>query len=171
MAEFCDLYDENRNPLGRVHNRADEMRPGEFINVVGVWVFNSQNHIMLTKRHPDKKPAPNLWENTGGYVMSGETGKAAAVRELREETGIAVTEDELRYIGSEKIHPFFNDDYFIRKDLSLADIILQEGETSDVKWVTYEEFLKMSERGELAPFIMKFFMPIRDKFLEALSGQ
>jgi hypothetical protein len=21
MAEYCDLYDENRNPLGRTHNR------------------------------------------------------------------------------------------------------------------------------------------------------
>jgi len=38
-------------------------------------------------RHPNKKEYSNYWENTGGSVLSGETSKVGAIRELFEETG------------------------------------------------------------------------------------
>ena len=79
--EYVDLYDENRVPLGRTRARKEPGRPGEFYVVVGIWVFDGRGNILLTKRHPDKKYAPNLWENTGGHVMAGETSAAAVVRE------------------------------------------------------------------------------------------
>lgn len=58
--EFCDLYDENRNLLGRTHCKGDALADGEFVAVIGVWIFNSRNQILLTKRHLKKKTAPNL---------------------------------------------------------------------------------------------------------------
>lgn len=159
--EFCDLYDENRRPLGKVHCRGDELAAGEFLLAAGVWILNSRNEILLTKRHESKRPAPNLWEYTGGYAKAGETGQAAAMRELFEETGIRAVADELCYLGSSRIPPFIEDDFYIRRDISASEIILCEGETSGAKWVSYAEFLGMADTGELAPYVMDFFAPVR----------
>lgn len=167
--EFCNLYDENRNLLGKVHRRGEKLAPGEYVMVVGIWIINSKNEILLTKRHPEKKTAPGLWEYTGGHVMAGETSAEAALRELQEETGITAQADELHHIGSVKIEPFHDDDYYIIRDVSMSDIVFQERETVAAKWVTYAEFLRMDETGELAPYVMEFLTPIRDK-VEAVFG-
>lgn len=169
--EYCDLYDENHNPLGRVHNRKEKLNPGEFITVTGIWIFDSSNRIFLTKRDPSKSYAPNLWENTGGHVMAGETSAAAVVRELKEETGIEVTEEELGYIGSARVWHFFSDNFYIRKDFPASRVKLQEGETCDAKWVTYDEFLRMTDAGEVAPSVAEHLDPMRESFEIALLGR
>ena len=168
--ELVDLYNENRTPLGRTHNRANKLAPDEFIIVVGIWIFNSKNEILLTKRHPNKSYAPNLWENTGGHVSAGETSIAAVVRELREETGVIAEEDEVHYIGSVKVPPFFGDNYYVRKDFPASDIVLQEGETCDAKWVTYDEFINMIATEELAPSVAAHLKPIREELEKALKN-
>ena len=44
---------------------------------------------MISKRAP-AKTAPGMWETTGGGAIAGEDGLEAAVREVREELGIAL---------------------------------------------------------------------------------
>jgi 8-oxo-dGTP diphosphatase len=44
----------------------------------------------LIGQRPEGKPLAGLWEFPGGKVEAGETAEEAAVRECREETGIAV---------------------------------------------------------------------------------
>ena len=167
--EYVDLYDENRVPLGRTHLRKDKVAPGEYYVAVGIWVFGSGREILLTKRHPNKRFAPNLWENTGGHVMAGERSEAAIVRELYEETGIRADERELRFIGSVKVPPFFGDNYVLYRDMPASEVVLQPGETCDAKWVTLAEFNRMAEEGELAPSVVEHLKPIRDAWEKALD--
>ena len=55
MAEFWDLYDKNRNKLGRLHERGLPINSGEYHLAVEVWVKNNRNQVLLTQRHPDKE--------------------------------------------------------------------------------------------------------------------
>lgn len=171
--EYVDLYDERRVPLGRTHPRKERVAPGEYFVVVGVWAFRRGPEILLTKRHPDKRYAPNLWENTGGHVMAGERSAAAVVRELFEETGIRADEGDLHMIGTVKVPPFFGDNYVLYRDLPASEVVLRPGETCDAKWVTLEEFNRMAERGELAPSVVEHLKPIRAAWEAALmrAGQ
>jgi bifunctional NMN adenylyltransferase/nudix hydrolase len=57
-------------------------------------VVVAQGHILLVQRK--NAPAKNLWALPGGFVEQGETVAEAALRELVEETGIAVPLDALR---------------------------------------------------------------------------
>ena len=52
-----------------------------------VWVFNPKgDKVLMCKRH--KEPYKGLYNLVGGKIEPGETGLAAAYRELEEETGI-----------------------------------------------------------------------------------
>ena len=162
--EKWDVYDEKRNPLNRTHTRGTEMVLGENHIVVDVWTVNSDNEILLTLRDPDKEIYPDLWENTGGSIVTGETSRSGAVRELFEETGIHAKEEELVFLGTKKEVTAFVDTYIVRKDLSLSELTMQKGETADAKWVTIHQLDKMIENGEIASPVAERLEPLRKSF-------
>ncbi|MEU2855557.1 NUDIX domain-containing protein [Streptomyces syringium] len=62
-----------------------------------VVVLTPGGDVLLIER--DWPPFEGHWACAGGHVDPGETSRAAAARELAEETGVHVTADELRPIG------------------------------------------------------------------------
>lgn len=60
-----------------------------------VVLFTPSRHVLLIQRHWD--PYQGLWALPGGHVDDGEQPLAAAHRELKEETGLAV--DWLDLVG------------------------------------------------------------------------
>ncbi len=148
--ELWDLYDKNRRPLGIVAPRGKPLPAGAFFLAVAVWVVNSAGQLLVTLRAPEKENWAGYWENTGGAVQAGENSLQAAVRELREETGIAVAPARLRLLGSTQWRQGFMDIYLCHADLAIADIRLQPGETADARWVTLTELDAMAADGRLA---------------------
>jgi len=144
MAEFWDLYDENRNLLGRTIKRGDAFAEGEYYVCCEVWMHNSEGKLLMTQRHPDKK-AGGLWEFTGGGVLAGEATKQAAVRELQEELGVSASESELSLLEVYQHKNYFMDIFVIKRDVDTASLKLQPEEVVDAKWVSREELLRMIE--------------------------
>ena len=56
------------------------------------------------------------------------------------------------------------DCYIVRNDTDIKDIVFQEGETVDAKWVTLPELDKMIEEGLVAPPVSKRLRKIRKDF-------
>lgn len=148
MAEYWDLYDINRNPLGRTIKRGDAFAEGEYYVCCEVWLQNSEGKLLLTQRHPDKK-AGGLWEFTGGGVLAGETTKQAAVRELKEELGISIEEAELSLLDVYQHKNYFMDIFVVKKDMDPKTLVLQPEEVVDAKWVSHEELLQMIEEKQV----------------------
>ena len=169
MAEYWDLYDTNRQPLGRTHLRGLPLDKDTYHVVVSVWTVNQDNKLLVTLRSAEKDLYPNLWENTSGSVISGETSREAALRELREETGIEAREDELQFLGTARKLASFVDIYLVRKYFDSETITLQEGETTAYRWVTLAQLEQMNQEGKLAFPVAFRFEQFRSVFKEFLD--
>ncbi len=60
-----------------------------------VILLDERDRLLLVRGHDADQPGRSWWFTVGGGIAAGETPRAAAVRELREETGIALREDAL----------------------------------------------------------------------------
>ncbi len=157
MAEYFDIYDESRNFLGRTGERESYVfSKGEYHIVTDVFIFNSNNQLLLTQRVPEKK-AGLLWEGTGGSVLAGENSKQAIIREINEELGLDIQENELILYNTLKRDeiksPRFKDLWILKKDIELKELVLQKEEVNDAKWVSIDEFDKMQQNNEIVPTI------------------
>lgn len=171
MQELWDLYDIKRNPLGLTHVRGTRMRRGTYHIAVGIWTVNDRNEILITLRSPEKHDWPDLWENTAGSLLAGETSRQGAVRELFEETGIRASEDELFFLGTETGRSTIGDCYIVRKNVDIRDIVFQKGETCCARWVTLPDLDEMIEGDLVAPPVAARLVKVRGRFEDYLYGR
>jgi 8-oxo-dGTP diphosphatase len=162
--ELWDLYDSNRQPLHRTHQRGKIENPGEYHIVVEVWTVNSKKNVLITLRDPSKETYPDKWENTGGSAITRETSRQAAVRELFEETGIKEYEDDLTLLGTVQEESDFVDVYLLFHDAAISQLTMQQGETVAAKWVTIEQLDEMISNESLALPVGKRLNLVRDNF-------
>jgi 8-oxo-dGTP diphosphatase len=66
---------------------------GTVVPCVGAIVIDERGRLLLVKR--GHEPGAGLWSVPGGRVEAGETDAEALVRELREETGLTVSQGKL----------------------------------------------------------------------------
>jgi 8-oxo-dGTP diphosphatase len=166
MSEEWDLYDSNRIPLGRTHERGVPMEEGTFHVVVAVWTVNADGKLLVTLRSQQKELYPGLWENTSGSVVNGENSREAAMRELAEETGIRVREEQVQFLGTAQKFASFVDIYLVSLREGEDVVRLQEGETDDYRWVTLAELDQMFEEGLLA-FPLSYQFPHFREIIES----
>lgn len=167
--EYNDVYDALRNRTGKIHRRGTPWKKGEYGFVVCVWVYDGEGKVLMTRRAPQKSFA-GTWENSGGSVQAGEDSLQAIVRELREETGIHAAPEEFEFLESGLDHNTHYDYYCLKKKIALEEVILQPGETDDVRWVTYGEIHHMIETGMICHVIATQFLR-QEPMLLARTGQ
>lgn len=148
MAEYWDVYDENREFVGKTIKRGDPFGKNEFYVCCEVWIINSKNQMLITQRHPDKK-AGGQWEFTGGGVLAGETTLLAASREVKEELGVCLDEAELELHEVYKHRNYFMDIYVVRKDLKDEEITLDKNEVINWTWLSKSEIEQFIETGKM----------------------
>lgn len=138
--EIWDLYDVNDERTGetweRIPGNYKKIPDGRYHMVCDILVQHTDGTYLLTKRHPEKDVYPGYWEaSAGGSALSGESPIDCAKRELFEETGIKA--DEFIFISHtrrEMSHSMFYS-YLVITDCPKDSIVLQEGETTEYKWV------------------------------------
>ena len=149
--EIWDIYDSERNLLGRTHRRADPLPAGDFHLVVHVWLLNSKGEFLITKRAPNKG-YPNMWECTGGSAVAGDNSVTAAIREVKEETGLDAKPENGECLFTLTRDDSICDVWLFRQDFNIDDVILQENETTDVKYALPNEIHTMVSDGDFIAF-------------------
>lgn len=95
--------------------------------------------VLLHKRDSKAKINPNQWAFFGGLNEGSETPKQTFARELKEELGIEVIEDEIK-----PLRDYFNEElqtyryvFFVESNLEKSQIRLSEGEGLD--WIPLDK--------------------------------
>ena len=87
-AEIWDLYDENRELLGKDHVRGEQLPIDGYHLVVHVWIRNSKGEYLIAQRTANRPTFPLVWECVDGSVIKGEDSLQGALREVKEEVGV-----------------------------------------------------------------------------------
>src|SRR3569832_681309 len=90
--EIFDVVNEHDEVIGHKARR-EVHRLWLMHRAVHVRVFNAGGQVFLQKRSMTKDRQPGLWDSSAsGHVDTGETYDACAIRELREEIGLVLSE-------------------------------------------------------------------------------
>ena len=150
MEEMFDVLNEWGEYTGEVASRDRCHTEGLWHRAVYGFVIDKNKNVLLQKRSANKKAWPNMWDVTvGGHVDAGEFGRQALIRKAKEELGLDITDDDIKYlVGSTSIdtakgiNKHFNECYMILKDVDVSDIKLQEEEVSEVHYFSKAEILE-----------------------------
>lgn len=163
--EKIDLYNINKEKLGKTFIRnQDTLLENEYYLLPQVWIINSNNEILLTRRNLNKSYG-GMWEPTSGHVKSGETSLEAIQRELFEEIGLTIEQAEFHLVTSFIHKQSIRDIWVVRKDIKVNELTLSENEVIDAKFVTEDEFKQMLENKE-AIESLSYFIDIYQKLQE-----
>lgn len=157
--ELWDLYDENRNLTGKIHERGTLIPDGYYHLVVHVWIRNKDGKYLISRRDKSRKAYPLYLECQGGSVIQGEDSITGARREVLEEVGVDLLNIPGKVIYT-KIRKNFHDimdvwlfEYDGEVNLSLATT----NEVCEVKWMSIDEIKEAFEKGELVPTLDYIF--------------
>lgn len=150
MEELIDILDETGIKTGKIATRKEIHKKGLWHRAIVVALINNNNQILLQQRSYNKEKNAGMWDiSVAGHLSTGDTSKIGAIRELKEELNVDCTENELEYILTYKdqriiredfIENQFYDFYILNKDdVKISDIIVQESEVEQVKYIDINE--------------------------------
>ena len=154
--EKRDLYDENKILTGETIYKGQEVPKGRYYITVVVFIQNDKNEFLIQKRVAKKD---GKWATTGGHPVSGETSKQGIITEIKEELGINVIENNIILFKTLKTEDDFVDIYYLKENINIDKIKIQEDELEDVKWASKQEIEKLIENGQFSESHTEF---IRD---------
>lgn len=153
MTELVDILDAQGRPTGRSVPRGTFLKEDERVLYVLAIVENQEGRFLITRRALDKHWAAGWWEVPGGGVSAGETSQEAVCRELAEEVGLDVSQEDLtpiwRYenVDTRRGDNYIVDIYHFHLVLGEQDVTLQQSEAIDFRLASRQEIARLAEKG------------------------
>ncbi len=138
--ELRDLYNSKKILTGEVIEKGEKVPSGKYYITVVVFIENDQGQFLLQKR---VKKKGGKWATTGGHPKSGESSLEGIVTEISEELGINVKQNELTLFKTIQTEDDFVDLYYLKKNINIENIKIQDEEVEKVMWASREEINKL----------------------------
>lgn len=161
MKECFDVLDENRNHLGYTKERGETLLENEY-NTGAEGFIISHNLLLITQRSMNKSHA-GMWEVPGGCSQAGETTYDTLKREMLEEVGVEINQNNIKFLGTKIYKKQFVDIFQIQTDIDIHQIKIQEEEVSDAKFVNKEEFNQLVQENKIVPSVLERWNYIKDQ--------
>ena len=163
MDELVEVLTEDGKMTGKKIDKFAAHKKGVCHGISAVALIDNSGRLLIQKRSKNKKDEPNKWDlSSAGHIDINETAKQAAIREIFEEIGIKVDENELilidTYLNKAKLDTEIYINHFtylfmIQKDISIDDIIMQKSEVSDIMFVSKKKYIDLINKGNMVEAI------------------
>lgn len=153
--EMLDTFDREGNFLGvKTREFCHGDNPGVYHKPVWIWMKDTDGEILVQRRSFLKKKGPGLYDMpSAGHVDAGESCIDACVRETTEELGLDLPKSSFRFI-CEYYHPSgweLAQVYIVEGDLKKLKITIDPREVDSIRWLKYDEFVKLLYSDEFCP--------------------
>jgi len=141
--ELLDVYDSNGNLTGRKIVRGDKsaiLSSDEHIAVGVIFIENDKGEFLIQKTSKEKG---GEFSSTGGHIDSGETPIESIRREVEEELGIDVSNDNIEEYGFLLFDMPLRYLFYLKKNIDIDKVKIQKEE------VDYVEYMSISKIEEL----------------------
>lgn len=160
MDELLDTYDINGNFVG-VKTRAfcHSKNPGVYHKPVWIFIKNDNNEILVQKRAKYKKENAGKWDMpSAGHVSAGETSLQACVRETEEELGLKFNENDFVFLTQWLAQQSWElaQIYLLKTNATIDEMTLQQEEVEEVKWLSYDNFIKLLYSSDFCDFPINY---------------
>ena len=145
--EYFPLVDKNDNVIGKIGSdeHVTDYKQIRFANAI----LYKGNKIIVPKRTMTKKLYPGCYDYSGGgHVNYGESYLEAIVREMKEELGIDISNENIVEINTYIKEHYIQKVYYLKKDIDKKDIRTQEDEVEYVKWLSKEKINELIENNQ-----------------------
>lgn len=151
------LYDLNRNLTNEIINKGDVYPKNRKVLLVVIWIEDLNGNFLIQKRKKGE-----VWSATGGHPKAGETSLEGIITEVKEELNLDISKNDIKLIDTSSDELHFIDLYYVKTDIDLNKLILQQEEVIDVKLVSLEEISNLIKNKQ-------FFTHHIDKFEKLLD--
>ena len=179
MDELIDILTSEGKPTGKIALKSEAHKKGWFHATVHIWLYTTDEKILLQKRALTKKVFPGLWDiSVAGHIGAGEAVLTSAKREVFEEIGLRLNEVDFIKIGTRKHHVSHKngiiDNEFhhvfmaiLKVPLSTLSIQKEEVDAIDLFDVSVLKSTKNLE-NILLPKFHEYYVSVYDKIMECL---
>ena len=176
MDELIDILDANGHFTSKTLMKSEAHRKGLFHLSVHIWFYTENGEILLQKRAKNKDTHPNLWDvSVAGHVGAGENPIYSAIREIQEEIGLAILENELHMLGVFKyqhqhrpdlVDREFHHTFLCPLKVPLNNLSMQESEVAELALIPQDQYQKELSYNITTPK----YVPYDSTYLEAIFG-
>ena len=184
MDELIDILNAKGEKTGETCMKSEVHKKGIFHASVHIWIYDNNGNILVQRRAMDKDTHPNHWDvSVAGHVGAGELPVISAIREVKEEIGLKIKEDNLEEIGyfkSEFIHRAdlkdieYHYTYLCNYNIDIEKLTIQEEEVAELRILSFSDFNKEvfeSKDGFLfVPYGKKYYQFIIDQIKERINN-
>lgn len=179
MDELIDVLDADGNYTGKSIMKSEAHRKGVFHPSIHVWLYTKKGEILIQQRAINKDTHPGLWDvSVAGHIGAGEDVTESAIREVEEEIGLEITNEDLNKIGvfkySHQHHKDlldceFHHTFLCELKVPLAKLEMQKSEVADLNLVSVAAFKKELESEILSKKYVPYDMDYYDTVLNAIK--
>ena len=147
--EYLDIYDDEGHVTGRKIIRGDKsakIGEHEHIAVGVIFIENDKGEFLIQKTSKEKG---GEFSTTGGHIDSGETPEVSIRREVEEELGINVDNENIESLGYLLFDMPLRYLFYLKKNIDINDVKVQKEEVDYVEYMSVDKINKLIESGEM----------------------
>ena len=150
--ELLYVLDKNGNNTGKMELRSVVHDKGLYHNEVALWIIDKPNRrVLLQRRSPLKRSAPNMLGIVAGHVVGNDTFEETVKSECLEEIGFNIENIELKKFFSIKMD-FPNNNHYVHMFYVFASpdisrLKIQQEEVSELVWIDYDKLKEIAKSG------------------------